>query len=56
MVSAEDLVISKIGWIQQLQSDKQIADIKMLLVLPEIDRAYITTWCETLKFKPFQLL
>ncbi|MCK9423665.1 MAG: nucleotidyl transferase AbiEii/AbiGii toxin family protein [Bacteroidales bacterium] len=56
MVSAEDLIISKIEWIQQLQSDKQIQDVKMLLRLPEIDRAYITTWCEKLKLKTFRLL
>jgi len=36
MVSAEDLIVSKIEWIQQLQSDKQIQDIKILLTLPEI--------------------
>jgi hypothetical protein len=56
MVSAEDLIVSKIEWIQQLQSDKQIQDIKILLALPEIDREYINTWCRKLNLKTFDLL
>jgi hypothetical protein len=56
MVSAEDLIVSKIEWIQKLQSDKQIQDIKMLLTLPEIDREYIISWCKKLNFKTFNLL
>jgi hypothetical protein len=56
MVSAEDLIISKIEWIQQLQSEKQIQDIKMLIASPGIDKTYITTWCEKLKLKTFGLL
>lgn len=55
MVSTEDLIISKIDWIQQLQSDRQINDIKMLLTLPEIDREYIFSWCEKLKLDTFNL-
>ena len=56
LVSAEDLIISKIEWIQQLQSDKQIGDIKMLLTLPGIDRKYIVSWCEKLNLKTLGLL
>jgi hypothetical protein len=56
MVSAEDLIISKIEWIQQLQSDKQVQDLKMLLVLPGIDREYIVSWCKKLKVRTFNLL
>jgi hypothetical protein len=56
LVTAEDLVVSKIGWIQQLQSDRQIQDIKMLMTIPEIDTEYIISWCEKLKFKTFDLL
>jgi hypothetical protein len=56
LVSAEDLIISKIEWIQQLQSDKQIGDIKMLLTLPGIDRKYIVSWCEKLNLNTLGLL
>jgi hypothetical protein len=56
MVSAEDLLISKMEWIQQLQSEKQTNDIEMLLSLPGIDIDYIVSWCKNLKLKTFQLL
>ncbi|MEI6050859.1 MAG: DUF6036 family nucleotidyltransferase [Bacteroidota bacterium] len=56
MVSAEDLIVSKIEWIQQLHSDKQIRDIQMLMILPDIDREYINSWCKKLNFKTFDLL
>ena len=56
MVSPEDLIISKIEWIQQLQSDKQIADIKNLLSSPGIDRDYILNWCKKLNLNTFDLL
>lgn len=56
MVSAEDLVISKIEWIQQLQSDKQKTDIKFLMAAPELDRDYISFWCKKLNLKTFDLI
>jgi hypothetical protein len=56
LVSAEELIISKIEWIQQLQSDRQIGDIKMLLTIPGIDRKYIVSWCEKLNLKTFDFL
>lgn len=56
IVSPEDLAISKIEWIQQYQSDKQINDIKNLLANPEIDRNYIAKWCNQLGLKTFNLL
>jgi hypothetical protein len=56
MVSPEDLIISKIEWIQQLQSEKQSRDISMLLNTPGIDRDYITFWCDKLSLKTFELL
>ena len=55
MVSVEDLIISKLDWIQQLQSDKQINDIKMMLALPGIDRNYLISWSEKLKLDTFNL-
>ena len=53
IVSPEDLIISKIEWIQQLQSEKQSRDISMLLTTPGIDRGYITFWCNKLNLKTF---
>lgn len=56
MVSPEDLIISKIEWIQQLQSEKQSLDIRMLLATPGIDKSYINFWCDKLNLKTFGLL
>jgi hypothetical protein len=56
IVSPEDLAISKIEWIQQFQSDKQICDIENLLAKPEIDKHYIKEWCEKLNLQTFNLL
>ncbi len=56
MVSPEDLIISKLEWIQLLQSDKQMADIRNLLSLPGIDLDYIKNWCKKLDLNTFDLL
>ena len=55
VVSREDLIISKLEWIQQLQSDKQMNDIKSLLNLPDLDINYIIAWTNKLHFKTFDL-
>ena len=56
IVAPEDLTISKLEWIQQLKSDKQITDIKNLLAIPDIDKKYIENWCEKLNINTFNLL
>ncbi len=56
IVSPEDLTISKIEWIQQIQSDKQINDIENLLAKPDIDKNYINEWCMKMNLKTFNLL
>jgi len=56
MVSPEDLIISKLEWIQLLQSDKQMTDIRNLLSSPEIDKEYILYWCKKLNLNTFDLL
>jgi hypothetical protein len=56
IVAPEDLVISKFEWVQQLQSDKQVADIENLLTVPDIDKIYIKYWCEKLNLETFNLL
>jgi hypothetical protein len=56
IVSIEGLIISKIAWIQELQSDRQIDDIKNLLQNPIADRDYIRQWCQSLDFNTFNLI
>ncbi len=55
LVSPEDLIISKIEWIQQLQSEKQMGDIEKLLAMPDIDKEYLSYWCNTLRLNTFDL-
>jgi len=55
VVSVEDLIISKLIWIQQLQSGRQIEDIKMLLSNENIDRIYIREWINDLGLVTFDL-
>ena len=56
MVALDDLIISKIEWIQTYQSEKQITDIKNLLANPDIDKNYIINWCNRLNLNTFKLL
>ncbi|TSA25971.1 MAG: hypothetical protein D4R67_08920 [Bacteroidetes bacterium] len=56
MVSPEDLVISKLEWIQQLKSERQIQDIRMLMALAGLDVDYIRHWCKKLNLKTFDIL
>jgi hypothetical protein len=56
IVSPEDLLLSKLIWIQDIQSGLQMEDIKMLSLLPGIDHDYIYQWINTLKLNTFDLL
>jgi hypothetical protein len=56
VVSPEDLLLSKLIWIQDVQSGIQMEDIRQLAVLPEIDHTYIHRWIKTLKLNTFNLL
>lgn len=56
VISLEDLIIAKIIWIQQYQSEKQILDIENLLLNPDKDMNYITKWCNNLNLKTYNLL
>jgi hypothetical protein len=44
LVSVEDLILSKLIWIQELQRERQMTDIQNLLTHPEIDDIYLTGW------------
>jgi hypothetical protein len=56
LVSVEDLLLSKLIWIQQLQSALQIEDIKNLAQLDTIDWDYVNYWIHQLKLGTFNLL
>jgi len=56
IVTPEDLVISKIDWIQHFQSEKQITDIKNLLAISGIEKKYILDWCQKLSLNTFNLI
>ena len=56
IVSAEDLLISKIIWIQELQSGVQMEDIKMLSKVEGLDWQYINHWIKQMNLKTFNLL
>jgi len=56
VISPEDLVISKLQWIQELQSERQMGDIHNLLHYPNIDTKYIEHWIGKLRLQTFGLL
>lgn len=55
-VSVEDLILSKIIWIQDFQSEKQMEDIENLINHNDIDKAYILNWIHELKLRTFKLI
>ncbi len=55
IVTIEDLIISKLEWIQVLQSEKQVGDIKALLENPVIDLVYLKKWCRKLSLNTFNI-
>lgn len=56
IVSAEDLLISKLIWIQEIQGNLQSEDIKILAELPHLDWEYIRHWINDLRLDTFNLL
>lgn len=56
IVSVEDLLLSKLIWIQELQSGVQQEDIKKISALPALDWEYITNWVKQLRLKTYNLL
>jgi hypothetical protein len=56
IISPDDLVISKLQWIQKLESNKQKSDILNLLDNDQLDLVYIKNWCRTLRLKTYKLL
>lgn len=56
IVSPEDLLLSKLIWIQDYQSEIQILDIKALLELENLNKTYLQNWIKSLKLNTFNLL
>jgi len=56
IVSAEDLLLSKIIWAQESKSALQLDDIKLLSKLDNLDIQYIESWVDQLKLNTFNLL
>jgi hypothetical protein len=56
VVSPEDLLLSKLIWIQDYQSPLQMEDIKNLAEINSLDRRYISGWVSKLGLDTFNLL
>lgn len=56
IVSAEDLLLSKLIWIQDFQSNLQIEDIKSLIQYKNIDMQYVIYWIEKLRLNTFNII
>ena len=56
IVSCEDLLLSKLLWIQTIQSNIQMEDIKLLAEVKDLDWTYIKYWISTLKISTFNLI
>ena len=56
IVSAEDLLLSKLIWIQELQSSIQMEDIKSLIQVENLDWNYINNWLSKLNLNTFKLI
>lgn len=56
MVSGEDLLISKLIWIQELQSGRQMEDIKAISQNTELDWNYTWFWIQQMELKTFDLI
>jgi len=56
VISLEDLIIAKLLWIQQLQSERQKEDIKMLLNNTNTNIEYIIKWVDALNINTFEII
>lgn len=54
--SKEDLIISKLRWYNIAQSDKQLEDLKFLLLDETLEMNYIKNWIKKLNLKTYGLL
>jgi len=50
-ISPEDLIIAKLKWYQESQSDRQLEDIAAVSEAGKIDKKYLDSWIEKLKLE-----
>lgn len=55
IVTPEDLLLSKLIWIQELQSSLQMEDIRLLSAI-DLDWKYIQTWIRQLRLNTFNII
>lgn len=55
VIRLEDLIIAKLIWIQQIQSDRQLFDLENLMLNPDKDINYIKAWRNKLNLNIFNL-
>lgn len=53
MSTKEDLIISKLSWYNISQSERQLEDLKFLLLDADLDLQYIKSWTNHLKLKSY---
>lgn len=47
VVTAEDLVLSKLEWARESRSEMQLRDVRNLLAsVPDLDRAHLDRWAQ----------
>jgi hypothetical protein len=56
VVTAEDLLIAKLIWIQDIQSAIQMEDISNLLLIEALDVDYVKNWVSRLELNTFNLV
>ena len=56
IASIEDLILSKLIWIQQIQSETQMGDIENLLEADSVDQAYLLHWIKEMNLQTFNLI
>jgi hypothetical protein len=55
VISIEDLILAKTKWIQQLYSERQFEDVKVLLKNDTVDMDYLNYWKDKLRLDTFDL-
>lgn len=56
IVSVEDLLLSKLIWIQEIQSAIQMEDIKQLWSSESLDKSYVNKWITQMNLQTFNLM
>ena len=56
MISIEDLIITKLQWYNISQSEKQLEDLKFLLLDKDLDFQYIKSWIFNLQLNTYGIL